>query len=151
MGTDTDQKELADRLMKFANTEWAEVRASLDEETDPDVLRAALVYVGDFALKATALVTRMSKTITDLRTDGAAAERAGNQQLSIARARVEFVETAVRQRIRPALATGPTTCPFHGVDFGFLGWENGEPRCDSCKQPYRLAEAAAAIRAVLRG
>jgi hypothetical protein len=151
MGADTDQQDLADRLMAFANTEWAEVRADLDQETDPDVLRASLLYVGDFALKAAALVTRMAKTITDLRTDGAAAERAGNEQLSIVRARVEFVETAVRDRIKPALGTGPGTCPFHGTDFGFLGWQDGQPRCDSCKRPYRLAEAAAAIQAVLHG
>ena len=45
-----------------------------------------------------------------------------------------------------ALRHAPNACPFHGVDFGFLGMQRGEPRCDSCKQPYRVARALAALR-----
>jgi hypothetical protein len=35
--------------------------------------------------------------------------------------------------------------PYHGEDFKKLGFERGEPRCDSCKQPYRVVKALEAI------
>lgn len=51
--------------------------------------------------------------------------------------------------IRAALSAAPYSCPFHGKDFGFLGTENGqpggEPRCESCKQPWRVMVALSAL------
>lgn len=43
--------------------------------------------------------------------------------------------------ILAALRSMPTKCRYHGEDFGKLGWEWGEPRCDSCKEPYRATRA----------
>lgn len=39
-------------------------------------------------------------------------------------------------------------CRFHGQNWDFLGREvmTGLPRCDSCKQPYRIAQLGAAMR-----
>lgn len=39
-------------------------------------------------------------------------------------------------------------CQYHGQNWDFLGRElmTGLPRCDSCKQPYRVAYLAAALR-----
>ncbi|WP_427422691.1 hypothetical protein [Lysinibacillus fusiformis] len=46
-------------------------------------------------------------------------------------------------RLYAAAVELPTTCRYHGSDFGFLGWEQpgGPPRCDSCKAPWRKAKA----------
>lgn len=51
--------------------------------------------------------------------------------------------------IRAALSNAPQSCRYHGTDFGFVGTENGqpwgEPRCESCKQPWRVTRALAAL------
>jgi hypothetical protein len=44
-----------------------------------------------------------------------------------------------------ALSHAEQECRYHGGDFGFLGWERqpfvSPPRCDSCKQPWRVTRA----------
>lgn len=52
--------------------------------------------------------------------------------------------TALRS-IRLALSHAADTCRFHGTRFDHLGMEHGEPRCDSCKQPFRVIAARAAL------
>lgn len=51
-----------------------------------------------------------------------------------------------------ALAEAPQQCRYHGTNFAFLGTEpwsaEGLPRCDSCKQPWRVVRALRAIEAV---
>lgn len=52
-----------------------------------------------------------------------------------------------------ALADQPTTCRYHGGHFHVLGtepYEPGLPRCDSCKQPYRVHRALVVITSALR-
>jgi len=44
-------------------------------------------------------------------------------------------------------------CRYHHGDFGYLGW-NGHPytslpRCDSCKQPWRVTRALQAVERAL--
>ena len=49
---------------------------------------------------------------------------------------------------REALAHAEQRCRYHGADFERLGtepYERGLPRCDSCKQPWRVVRALAAI------
>lgn len=47
--------------------------------------------------------------------------------------------------VRRALAGEPRTCRYHGTDFERSDMAFGLPRCDSCKQPYRVAQALAAL------
>ena len=47
--------------------------------------------------------------------------------------------------IRRALAGEPRACRFHGTDFERSNLAFGLPRCESCRQPYRVAEALAAL------
>ncbi|HEU4544522.1 MAG TPA: hypothetical protein VFR23_25570 [Jiangellaceae bacterium] len=42
---------------------------------------------------------------------------------------------------REALAEMPRECRFHGGYFGHLGFQWGEPRCESCRQPWRVDTA----------
>lgn len=47
--------------------------------------------------------------------------------------------------VRRALAGEPRTCRYHGTDFERSNLAFGLPRCDSCKQPYRVAQALGAL------
>ena len=47
--------------------------------------------------------------------------------------------------IRRALAMGPEVCRYHGDRFDFLGMERSEPRCESCREPWRIKQALAAL------
>jgi hypothetical protein len=47
---------------------------------------------------------------------------------------------------REALRHAEQRCRYHRENFGFLGFEWwGEPRCESCRQPWRVTQALAAI------
>jgi hypothetical protein len=46
-----------------------------------------------------------------------------------------------------ALTLADRTCPYHGTDFDRTGMRQGLPNCDSCKQPYRVSKAHAAVSA----
>jgi hypothetical protein len=46
-----------------------------------------------------------------------------------------------------ALLNAEQMCQYHGTDFERMGMQRGEPRCDSCKQPFRVKQALAAIEA----
>lgn len=50
-------------------------------------------------------------------------------------------------KILAALNEAPKYCRFHDDNFGFLGyeWPGGPPRCDSCKQPWRVTRALEAL------
>jgi hypothetical protein len=53
---------------------------------------------------------------------------------------------AVIDQAHRALLSAERTCRYHGTDWDRLGREpNGLPRCDSCKQPYRVVTALLAI------
>lgn len=56
--------------------------------------------------------------------------------------------------IQAALVNAPTSCRYHGTDWGALGWEGprggDEPRCDSCKQPWRVSRALDALDEIAR-
>lgn len=56
--------------------------------------------------------------------------------------------------IQEALVHGARHCPYHNTNFGFLGWTGAEgqslPRCDSCKQPWRVARALDALDRLVR-
>lgn len=53
--------------------------------------------------------------------------------------------------IQQALVNAPTSCRYHGTDWDFLGSEPwGEPRCDSCKQPWRVGKALDALDEPIR-
>lgn len=50
---------------------------------------------------------------------------------------------------REALELMPRECRFHGERFGTLGWtttHRPQPRCDSCKLPWRVVQALAALK-----
>lgn len=48
-----------------------------------------------------------------------------------------------------ALMGGPLSCRYHDGDFDKSGMWMGEPRCDSCKQPARIAAALVAVQAAI--
>jgi hypothetical protein len=51
--------------------------------------------------------------------------------------------------IRAALIRAEQHCRYHDQEFERLGLESwGEPRCDSCKQPWRVVQALAAVDGV---
>lgn len=66
-------------------------------------------------------------------------------------ARAKAVDRHTLRLAFVALAASPQRCRYHGNDFGRLGWERGEPRCDSCKQPWRNDRALSAIDRAIRG
>lgn len=45
-----------------------------------------------------------------------------------------------------ALEGAEQQCRIHGTDFGYSGFSFSQPRCDSCKQPYRVVHALGLIR-----
>lgn len=47
--------------------------------------------------------------------------------------------------VRQALTNAQQHCEYHGTDFGRAGVHRGLPRCDSCKQPWRVQRALDAI------
>ena len=47
--------------------------------------------------------------------------------------------------VREALEHDPQRCRYHGSDFERSDLFYGEPRCDSCKQPWRVTRALAAL------
>ena len=55
---------------------------------------------------------------------------------------------AALRAAREALLRLPQICTYHGSDFGFLGWSQGVPRCDSCRTPWRVKVALDAIDVV---
>lgn len=56
-----------------------------------------------------------------------------------------LLQEAVRMCFK-ALVKGPLSCQYHGTDFEKLGtYFDGRPRCDSCKQPWRISQALLAI------
>lgn len=58
-------------------------------------------------------------------------------------------QTLALRYAREALEAAPQTCRYHDAEFGKLGWEPwGEPRCDSCKQPWRTVRALREIERV---
>lgn len=50
--------------------------------------------------------------------------------------------------IEEALVHAEAGCRYHGTDFERLGMEFGLPRCGSCKQPWRVAQARLALHAI---
>lgn len=56
--------------------------------------------------------------------------------------------------IQGALVASAQACRYHGQNWDFLGREfgdpNGPPRCDSCKQPWRIAQALDALDRIAR-
>lgn len=47
---------------------------------------------------------------------------------------------------RLALTHDAQLCRYHGARFDFLGMQFGEPRCESCRQPWRVTRALAAVK-----
>jgi len=51
--------------------------------------------------------------------------------------------------------SGQHECQYHKSDFGYLGWTGhpnvSEPRCGSCRQPWRVTRAVAAIAHAMDG
>lgn len=60
------------------------------------------------------------------------------------------IDPAAINAIWLALNTLPTRCRYHGDQFDALGFQWGEPRCESCRQPYLATEALAALHRVRR-
>lgn len=46
-----------------------------------------------------------------------------------------------------ALRSAPQSCRYHGQDFNASGMWCGEPRCESCQQPFRVVNALATLDA----
>jgi hypothetical protein len=65
-------------------------------------------------------------------------------------ARAKAVDGSTIRLVHSALVGGVQECRYHGKNFGFLGWERAEPRCDSCKQPYRVKRALDQLDVVIR-
>jgi hypothetical protein len=64
----------------------------------------------------------------------------------------ELALRAAKNAMRDARATlnhAEQFCRYHGQRWDFLGWEYGLPRCDSCKQPYRVVQAIAGLTKAL--
>lgn len=57
----------------------------------------------------------------------------------------------LERQVIVTMAEMPMNCRYHGSDFDFLGREypGGPPRCDSCKQPWRLRQLLAAAGGVM--
>ncbi|MFJ1765037.1 hypothetical protein ACIOD2_32250 [Amycolatopsis sp. NPDC088138] len=52
---------------------------------------------------------------------------------------------AEERAVRVALTDLPKVCRFHGADLERSGMRNGQPRCESCKVPWRARQAWAAF------
>lgn len=61
----------------------------------------------------------------------------------------EFPASALRC-IHDALEHAEQECPYHGSDWERPGFSRGEPRCDSCKQPWRVSRALRAVKILER-
>jgi hypothetical protein len=55
------------------------------------------------------------------------------------------LDTAALKAAEYALEHAEKTCPYHGRDFTRAGMWRGIPRCESCRQPWRVVEGLAAI------
>lgn len=62
-----------------------------------------------------------------------------------------IVHRAALKAIAESLTHVPHGCRYHGSDFGKLGFEWSMPRCDSCKQPYRVYRAVEELQQLARG
>lgn len=62
--------------------------------------------------------------------------------------RVPGMEHALRSALE-ALEASPQRCRYHGTDWGDTKF--GEPRCESCRLPYRVTVALRDVRAALAG
>jgi hypothetical protein len=69
----------------------------------------------------------------------------GDQESRDLRAKLNRLE----RQVIVALADESLSCRYHGRDFGFLGWQNEMPRCDSCKRPYMLTQLLLAAGGVI--
>jgi len=56
--------------------------------------------------------------------------------------------TTVTNFVRAALDGAPQQCRYHGADFGRAGLQGGVPRCESCRQPWRVVRALQALDAL---
>lgn len=58
-----------------------------------------------------------------------------------------YLLTGEAQAVRDALEHAVQVCPYHGADFAAAGVApvSGIPRCDSCKQPWRIRRALKAL------
>lgn len=54
--------------------------------------------------------------------------------------RVPGMEHALSSALS-ALEVSRQSCRFHGTDFGAMGMEYGQPRCESCRVPYKVTVA----------
>lgn len=61
-------------------------------------------------------------------------------QLATDHARIRWAENVLRLAVA-ALQHDTGGCRYHGTDFAKSGMERGLPRCDSCKQPFRVRKA----------
>ncbi len=52
--------------------------------------------------------------------------------------------------IQGALVHAPTSCRYHGTDWNALGFAHGEPRCESCRRPWRVSRALDALDDLVR-
>lgn len=68
-------------------------------------------------------------------------------QLAADHARARWAQNALRLAVA-ALGHESTSCCYHGTDFAKSGMERGLPRCDSCKQPFRVRKALDAAAAL---
>lgn len=59
----------------------------------------------------------------------------------------EFRDQAHRT-IRLALASAEASCRYHGTEWGEIDPRTGLPRCESCRQPYRITQARTALTAL---
>lgn len=63
--------------------------------------------------------------------------------------RLKGAQSALRFA-RQALESAPQRCLYHGTEFDKLGMQWGEPRCESCQQPWRVVRALKEIELVDR-
>lgn len=127
-------------------------RASIDAARAPLLAEIERLTVGKCFDAAPQLLGSVSTVMCTLAHGHRGAHTDGQATwTSLDEARAKAVDRHTLRLAFVALAASPQRCRYHGDDFGRLGWERGEPRCDSCKQPWRVKRALDAVERAITG
>lgn len=117
------------------------LRQAIEERPREDVTQAVGEAVAHYDLQ----LRRKDDLIAELRRQFKAADRIRERYIADHR-RVPGLRAAI-DLAQEVLVSLPQTCKFHGTEFGDTRF--GEPRCESCRLPYRVGRALRAANDAL--
>lgn len=109
------------------------LRQAIEERPREDVDAA----VAEATAHHAAQIRRMEDLLAEMRRQLKAADQTRDRYVADSR-RVPGLEAALRSA-QDALVMFSQTCRYHGTDFGDTKF--GEPRCESCRAPYKVGRA----------